>query len=85
MFDQGDRVDTPGGPGTVVYKRMAAPDFVEVAVYSVKLDNSHYSPNGSTGTLYQAKQVKALCLHNNQYVSDRNLFVCEDCNEELGR
>jgi hypothetical protein len=25
------------------------------------------------------------CVHQNQYVSDRNISVCKDCNEELGR
>lgn len=25
------------------------------------------------------------CLHENQSVSDRNVFICNDCNEELGR
>ncbi len=25
------------------------------------------------------------CLHTNQYVNDRSLFVCKDCDEELGR
>jgi hypothetical protein len=25
------------------------------------------------------------CLHQNQDVNDRNIFVCQDCQEELGR
>lgn len=39
MYDKGDRVMTPCGPGSIVYKRMAAPTFQEVDVYSVFLDS----------------------------------------------
>lgn len=38
MFDKGDRVNTPNGPGSVIYKRMAGPDYTRVAMYSVCLD-----------------------------------------------
>lgn len=58
MFDRGDRVMTPGGMGTVVYKRMEAPDYVQVAAYSVKLDTAIHNPN-YTGTLYPAREVTA--------------------------
>lgn len=56
MFDKGDRVTTPGGLGTVAYKRMAAPDYSQVEVYSVRLDDKSNIRN-YTGTLYLAKEV----------------------------
>jgi hypothetical protein len=63
MFDKGDRVMTPGGAGTVVYKRMAPPDFFEVDVYSVCLDTrkaeTEKPPFPSySGTIYKAEMVK---------------------------
>lgn len=57
MYDKGDRVITPHGPGSVVYKRMAPPTFSEVAVYSVKLD-SHKGEPSYSGTIFQAEHVK---------------------------
>lgn len=33
----------------------------------------------------QEAPVKEPCPHENQYVNDRCLFVCKDCDEELGR
>lgn len=62
VFDKGDRVMTPGGPGEVVYKRMAPPTYSEVEVYSVCLDAkkaaSEQPPFPSyTGTIYKAEMV----------------------------
>ena len=39
MFERGDRVMTPLGPGTVVSKRMVPPNYCEVQAYSVCLDD----------------------------------------------
>lgn len=58
-FGSGDKVMTPGGPGVVQYCRMAPPDFLKVAVYSVKLDTAIHNPNYN-GSLYPADQVKSL-------------------------
>lgn len=52
LFDPGDRVMTPGGPGVVVYRRMAPPSYSRADVYSVRLDAPSY-----TGTIYKAEQV----------------------------
>jgi len=57
MFDKGDRVMTPHGPGEVSYKRMAPPTFSEAAVYSVRLD-SHKGEHTYTGTIFQADHVQ---------------------------
>lgn len=57
-LDAGDRVTTPGGPGSVVYRRMAPPSYSEAAVYSVRLDSRAGDPRYS-GTIYPAGQVKA--------------------------
>ena len=59
MFDQGNRVMTPGGAGTVVYRRMKAPDYYEVAAYSVRLDRLS-GVVGYCGNIYLAHEVKAL-------------------------
>lgn len=63
MFDKGDRVMTPLGPGAVAYRRMAPPTYSEVEVYSVCLDSkkaeSEKPPFPSyTGTIFKADQVK---------------------------
>ena len=58
MFDTGDRVMTPHGPGEVVSKRMAPPTFSEVQVYSVCLD-SKKGQGTYTGTIFKADQVKS--------------------------
>lgn len=55
-FNKGDRVVTPGGVGSVVYCRMAAPNYDTVSVYSVRLDHTSHNPN-YTGTVYPAKDV----------------------------
>jgi len=55
-FDQGDRVMTPGGVGTVKYRRMGSPDYSEVVAYSVVLDHANHNPL-YTGSLYPAKEV----------------------------
>jgi len=56
MYDKGDRVSTPDGLGTVVYKRMEAPDYCKVAAYNVRVDATCSNPNYS-GTIYMAKDV----------------------------
>lgn len=63
MFDKGNRVVTPGGPGKIVYRRMAPPTYTEVEVYSVYLDSkkaeNEKPPFPSyTGTIYPAAQVR---------------------------
>lgn len=60
IFNKGDRVRCPGGNGTVVYKRMAAPDYNEVAVYSVRLDNGYYPCPETGGSIYPAKEVNSI-------------------------
>ena len=62
IFDKGDRVVTPQGAGTVVYKRMAAPNYATVLVYSVALDSkvSNDKEPNYVGTLYPAKEVQKL-------------------------
>lgn len=64
-FDKDARVNTPQGPGTVVYKRMAPPTFSQVDVYSVCLDSkkaeSEKPPfNTYTGTIFKAEMVTPL-------------------------
>lgn len=54
MFDKGDRVVTPRGAGVVVYRRMQAPTYSEVSVYSVKLDGVAHE-----GAVYRAAEVRA--------------------------
>ena len=63
MFDQFDRVLTPEGPGTVVYKRMNPPDYCEPAAYSVRLDSpaAPYHTPGA-GTVFPAEKVRAFSL-----------------------
>ena len=59
-FCKGDRVLTTQGPGNIVYCRMKAPDFTEVAVYSVFLDIKKDSIEGIksySGTIFPANQV----------------------------
>ena len=58
-FDSGDRVMTTKGVGTIVYKRMLPPNYVEAATYSVLLDNKKDEPN-YVGSLFIAYEVKEL-------------------------
>lgn len=65
MFDKDDRVSTPQGPGTVVYRLMSSSDFSKVSAYSVCLDARKQkeikSPFTSyTGTIIPAAQVQSL-------------------------
>jgi hypothetical protein len=63
-FIKGDRVKTPLGNGTVLWKRMAAPDYIEVDCYSIELDTKkaetlvppfpYYN-----GTVFPAEEVSA--------------------------
>jgi hypothetical protein len=39
IFKAKDRVKTPYGVGSIIYTRMAAPNYNEVAAYSVCLDS----------------------------------------------
>ena len=52
----GDRVQTPHGPGTVVYQRMAPPDYTEPRAFSVVLDDLAEKP-GYSGTIIAANVV----------------------------
>lgn len=54
MFDQGDRVKTPKGPGSVVFRRMAPPSFAAAEAYSVQLDGRHM------GMMFKAEDVRAI-------------------------
>lgn len=56
MLFKGDRVLTQRGYGTVVYVRMAAPDFVRPAAVSVLLDSQRERP-GYSGTSFHARDV----------------------------
>lgn len=56
MFNAGDRVETPDGPGEVYYRRMAPPHYSEVGFYSVKLDSKKSNRN-YTGSIYSANEV----------------------------
>lgn len=64
MFDKGDRVNTPQGPGKVVYRRMDhLGDINQVAAYSVALDHKveacNHPPFPSySGTIFPAGEVK---------------------------
>lgn len=58
-FLAGDRVLTPEGPATVLYRRMSALDFGRVAAYSVRLDSKADQP-GYTGSAYAAAQIGPL-------------------------
>ena len=55
-FCKGERVDTPQGPGTVVYQRMLSPEYVEAAAVNVRLDSRHRDIT-YTGTIYLAGLV----------------------------
>jgi hypothetical protein len=59
VFETGDRVLTPCGPGTVVSKRMSPPDYSQVASYSVKVDVNANNPI-YVGTVYSADQSRAI-------------------------
>lgn len=63
IFDKGDRVMTPDGPGSVVFRRMGGSFYADVKAYSVCLDHkkaeSEKPPFPSyTGTMYPASDVK---------------------------
>lgn len=65
MFDRGDRVNTPMGYGTVISKRMSAPDYIEVAAYSIFLDSKKEEMEKSpfinySGTMFIAKDINKL-------------------------
>jgi hypothetical protein len=65
VFKTGDRVTTPLGDGTVVYRRMRAPTYVHADVYSVHLDawraeSVCASRSTYTGTIFKAEHVEAL-------------------------
>lgn len=66
-FKQGDRVEVQIGgvgkwrAGTVRYRRMAPPDYREVAAYSVRLDEKLSRP-GYDGTLVKPADVRAIVV-----------------------
>jgi len=65
VFDKGDRVMTPVGPGTVVYMRMDPSSPHMVDVYSVFLDHKKKEMEkppfpSYSGTIFKAHQVKPL-------------------------
>lgn len=53
-FTADDRVRTPQGPGVVVYRRMAPPDFRVPQAYSVRLDGRDH-----VGSIFPAEDVTA--------------------------
>jgi hypothetical protein len=53
---KGQRVVTPGGPGTIVYVRMQPPLYVIPAAVSVYLDRKR-GKLGYTGTIYPAEKI----------------------------
>lgn len=55
-FEKGQRVNTPLGPGTVAYQRLAAPDYRDAEAVSVVLDDRR-DRYGYTGTLFAAYKV----------------------------
>ena len=59
VFEKGDAVLTPDGPGVINYKRMSSLDLSRVAAYSVIL-NSKRDRLGYEGSLYSADLVKCL-------------------------
>lgn len=63
QFEKGDRVNTPFGPGTIAFKRMAAPTYSEAQAYSVVLDEKA-DRIGYTGTMVSADDVESAdCPH----------------------
>lgn len=52
----GDRVNTPRGPGEVVFVRMAPPDFSKIAAVSMRLDSRNLD-RGYTGTMFSVDLV----------------------------
>jgi energy-converting hydrogenase Eha subunit B len=77
-LQKGDRVLTPGGPGSILYKRMAAPDFATVAAYSVDLDAraSHLDPTYA-GTVYPAADVTREIQLSEVAVLDGAIAFCK--------
>lgn len=55
----GDRVQTPDGPGGVVYVRMKPPDYTDALVVSVLLD-AHKHRIDYRGTVFMANRVVKL-------------------------
>ena len=58
VFEAGDRVMTPLGPGTINYNRLNPTTF-EVEAYSVRCDVNTKNPV-YIGNIYQATDVKPL-------------------------
>lgn len=58
-FDVGERVTTPGGKGTVAFRRMAPPNYSRVMMYSVILDKMRHRST-YRGTSYQAVEISPL-------------------------
>ena len=56
-FEKGDRVQTKFGDGTVVFKRMAGPDYSKATCYSVCLDERREDA-GYSGTIVLPGQIQ---------------------------
>ena len=56
MYQQGTRVNTPSGVGTVQYARMAPPAYASVEAVSVRLDVMA-DRTGYTARMYPAERV----------------------------
>ena len=56
MYQQGTRVNTPSGVGTVQYVRMVPPAYASVEAVSVRLDVKADRP-GYTASMFPADRV----------------------------
>ena len=54
MYQQGDKVLTPGGVGTIVYCRMEPPTYSTISCYSVQLNSK------TNGTIYLPQDITLL-------------------------
>lgn len=63
MIEAGDPVMTPDGEGIVIWLRLAGPDYVKPACFSVRLHKS-VSQRGYAGTVYPAEQVQLVECSN---------------------
>lgn len=69
VFKKGDRVSVKGKSGSVAFVRMAGPSYSSPQAYSVVMDDKK-SRAGYTGSMYAAKDVKALKESMEQQVED---------------
>jgi hypothetical protein len=64
MLTKGDRVSTPLGNGSVLWKRMLGPDYRDVDSYSIELDSKKAEALVEpfpfyNGTIFPAEEVQA--------------------------